>query len=150
MLDSISLPPHTSAINTFLLISNADTIYYLPVPPPNGATAVTQPLQLLPHSIGPLYSVEAIAYDYNHERILWADSTSGTVGVSGLYGFPCSTVTILSGLAPFSLAYDWKGSNIFLTETNRFEVEIVTNSGVKTLLGDLMAYCDLAMNSDQQ
>ena len=133
---------------SFLLISTADAIYYLPVAPSTAIDAI--PPEPLPLSIGPLYNVSAITYDPNSERVLWADSVSGRVGVASILGSPCSTIATLSDLSPVSLAYDWKGNTVFLTEWNRFGIELVSGSGVKVLLRDLMAYQDLAMNSDTQ
>ena len=129
-------------MDTFLLIATKDSISYLPVPV-DGSGAVARPRRL---SIGSVGNIKAIAYDPANKSVLWIDNITNylhSVAVNGSEGWEFS---IPSGLDTFSMAYDWFGGQVFVTETSGFQIELLTlneeNVGSLLRFGNNPIYLD--------
>ena len=110
-------------MDTFLLLATNDSISYLPVPV-DGSSATASPRYL---SLGSVGNIRTIAYDPANKSVLWIEKDNlQSVAVDGSQRWEFS---VPSGLDTFSLAYDWFGGQVFITETNGFQIELLTLNG---------------------
>ena len=115
----------SAAVDMFLLLATNDSISYLPVPV-DGSDATASPRRL---SIGSVGSIRAIAYDPANKSVLWLDSEAGNIQSVAVDGSNKWIFSAPSGLETFSMAYDWFGGQLFVTENNGFQIDLVTLNG---------------------
>lgn len=112
-------------MNTFLLLATNDTISYLPVPVDHSSTSA-HPRRL---SIGSVGQIKTLAYDPANKSVVWIDSMTNNVRSVAIDGSEEWDFSIPHGLDPFSMAYDWFGGQMFVTETSGFQIELLTLNG---------------------
>ena len=110
-------------MDTFLLIATNKSVSYAPVPI-DGSITTSRRL-----SIGPVGNIQAIAYDPANRSVLWIDSVTSSIQSVAINGSRQWEYSIPSGIETFSMAYDWFGGQVFVTETSGFQVELLTLNG---------------------
>ena len=110
-------------MDTFLLIATNKSVSYAPVPV-DGSSTISRRL-----SIGPVGNIQAIAYDPSNRSVVWIDSVSDTVQSVAVNGSAQWEYSIPSGIETFSMAYDWFGGQMFVTENAGFQIELLTLNG---------------------
>ena len=123
-----------AAVDTFLLIATNKSVSYAPVPV-DGSITTSRRL-----SIGPVGSIQAIAYDPVNRSVLWIDSETNSIQSVAINGSRQWQYSIPSGIETFSMAYDWFGGQVFVTETSGFQIELLTLNGVRR--GSLLQLAD--------
>ena len=118
MLDYVS-----TAEDTFLLIATNKSISYAPVSVDRPSTTSRR------LSIGPVGNIQAIAYDPANRSVVWIDNVSDSVQSVAVDGSAQWGYSIPSGIDTFSMAYDWFGAHMFVTETTGFQIELLTLNG---------------------
>ena len=102
-----------------------ESISYLPVPV-DGSNATAKPRYL---SIGSVGSIRAIAYDPANKSVMWMDSVTNSLKSVAINGSKSWEFSVPAGLDTFSMAYDWFGGQVFVTESNGFQIELLTVNG---------------------
>ena len=120
---NVMLDYASAAMDTFLLIATNKSISYAPVPV-DGSSTTSRRL-----SIGPVGNIQAIAYDPANRSVVWIDNVSDLVQSVAVNGSVQWEYSIPSGINTFSMAYDWFGAHIFVTETTGFQIELLTLNG---------------------
>ena len=124
------------AVNTFLLLATNESINYLPIPV-DGSNATAKPRQL---SIGLVNNIRAIAYDPANKSVLWVDNTTSTLQSVTISGSERWEFPVPAGLNTISMAYDWFGGQLFVTESSGFQIELLTLNGES--VGSLLKFTD--------
>ena len=127
-------PLISTAVNTFLLIATNKSINYVPVPV-DGSSTTSRRL-----SIGPVGNIQAMAYDPANKSVLWIDNITNTIQSVAINGSAQWEYSVPSGIETFSMAYDWFGGQVFVTETSGFQIELLTLNGES--LGSLLKLAD--------
>lgn len=130
-------------MSTFLLLATNDSISYLPVPV-EGSNATSKPRYL---SIGSVGSIRAIAYDPANKSVVWIDSMTNSLQSVAIDGSERWEFSVAPGLDTFSMAYDWFGGQVFITESNGFQIELLTLNGDN--VGSLLKFSDNPLSVDK-
>ena len=113
------------AVDTFLLLATNDSISYFPLPV-DGSGATASPRRL---SLGSGGSIRAIAYDPANKSVLWLDGEADKIQSVAVDGSNKWVFSAPPGLETFSMAYDWFGGQLFVTENKGFQIDLVTLNG---------------------
>ena len=131
------------AVDTFLLLATNDTISYLPVPV-DGSNATARPRRL---SIGSVGSIRSIAYDPANKSVLWIDGEADSIQSVAIDGSNKWLFSAPPGLETFSMAFDWFGGQLFVTEDDGFQIELLTLNGDN--IGSLLKFAENPLYLDK-
>ena len=116
------------------MIATNESISYVPVPVDGSSTT---PRRL---SIGSVGNIQAIAYDPANRSVLWIDNVTNTIQSVATDGSVRWEYSIIPNIETFSMAYDWFGGQVFVTETSGFQIELLTLNGGS--VGSLLKLAD--------
>ena len=79
-----------------------------------------------------MQNVTAMTYDPVDRRLLWIDEERSEFVAASLDGLEAWRIDswAISDVRPLSLAYDYEGGNVFLSERDRFQIlQLAVNGG---------------------